>query len=92
MERKVTEAILVLLVSLMAAVLGIEGGRELPGKDGIYSPQHLLGWGGPFGLGWPFPFFKPWLGGCCGLLPWLGASKAEEITKGGASNAIAHSP
>ncbi|GKV33941.1 hypothetical protein SLEP1_g42377 [Rubroshorea leprosula] len=80
MERKVTEAILVLLVSLMVAVLGIEGGRKLPRKDGIYSPQHLLGLGGPFGLGWPFPlpftFFKPWLGGCCSLLPCLGAYKA----------------
>ena len=102
MEKKIAKATFLLLF-LMAFLL-TEGGRDMPAKDEVYSPQSLLG---PLGLplfGWPFPLFKPpWFRGSCGgLFPFHGAPKAgaalnkangqrTEVTKGN-GNAIDQSP
>ena len=68
---------IILLVLFLMAILPT-GGKDMPAKDEVYSPQSLLAlWGLPL-FGWPLPLFKsPWFGGCCGgLLPFHGAPKA----------------
>ncbi|XWS31258.1 hypothetical protein CRYUN_Cryun23aG0061900 [Craigia yunnanensis] len=103
MEKKIAKATFLIILFLMP-ILMTEGGRAMPTKDEVYSPQSLLGlWGLPL-LGWPLPPFKPpWFGGCCGgLLPFHGAPNAgaalnkangqrTEVTKGD-GNAIDQSP
>jgi hypothetical protein len=58
---------------LTTFLIGTEGGRDVPKKDAVYSPQTFLG----LGLGWPFLGGCPFSGfpgglGLGGLIPGLG--------------------
>jgi hypothetical protein len=54
--EKTTKASLFCALLLMAFLIGTEGGRDVPKKDMVYSPQTF--WG--LGLGWPFLGGWPW--------------------------------
>ncbi|PON59384.1 hypothetical protein TorRG33x02_288680 [Trema orientale] len=73
MERS-AKALLTLTVLLMAFMVRIEGGRDVPMKDEADAdgPQHTLVLGGLGGFPWGV---FPWLGlglGLGNLVPWLG--------------------
>jgi hypothetical protein len=77
--EKTAKALLFFALLLTTFLIGTEGGRDVPKKDAVYSPQTFLG----LGLGWPFLGGCPFSGfpgglGLGGLIPGLGGLQASE--------------